>query len=100
VALTPVPLGDGATLAPPETLQDRLTAALARLEGDTDAISPGEEADDLALFARWCARPQTQRQGEVLFSDPHSGDLPQKELLRAIARTAAARIRQRAEPPA
>jgi excinuclease ABC subunit C len=100
VALTPVPLEDGATLAPPETLQDRLAAALRRLEGDTEAISPGEEIDHLALFARWCARPQTQREGEVLFSDPQTGDLPQKEMLRAIARTAAARIRQRAERPA
>jgi excinuclease ABC subunit C len=99
VAVMPVALGvssAGVALSGAGILEERLESALARLEAAGGAGSLEESADHLALWARWCARPQTQRAGEVLFADAETEEIPRKGLLRAIGRVAAARLQ--AEP--
>lgn len=88
MALVPVPLEPSVTDSSTDTLEVRLTKALATL----DAILPSRPStqqieDHLALFTRWCFRPAAKRAGEVIFADA-AGAVPHKPLLRAISRVA------------
>jgi hypothetical protein len=84
VAFAAIPLEPQAKLAVNnDVLEDRLAQAITELE------RAQQLCDHLSIFTRWYYRPQTKREGEVVFfpaeSDMHDTP-PKKLLLRAISR--------------
>jgi excinuclease UvrABC nuclease subunit len=90
VALAAVPLEPQAKLAvKSDVLEERLDLALAALEQAQQPGSRQQLCDHLSIFARWYYRPQTKREGEIVFfpAQPEAGGTPPKKLiLRAISR--------------
>ena len=76
----------------PESPEERMRRALARLEGES--VGGGDlpvTSDSLALFRRWYYRPEKQRTGEVFLPTGRSsgdGSWPVRRILRGAARVA------------
>ena len=68
-------------------LEERLQQTLAELTSPAAKSKPSTQtiSDHLCLFSRWFYRTQTQRIGELFFSDD-AGSLPHRQILRAISR--------------
>jgi hypothetical protein len=90
VAFAAIPLEPEAKLAVKnDVLEERLGVVLAELERTQHPGSRQQLCDHLSIFARWYYRPQTKREGEVIFFPAASekpSTPPAKLLLRAISR--------------
>ncbi len=90
VALAAVPLEPESKLtADKDILEERLARALATLEAEQRPGSRRQLCDALSIFARWYFRPQSKREGEIVFFPPETdpaATAPAKLVLRAISR--------------
>ena len=86
--LAPVPLGGSdegpTTVATPE---ERVLAAIARLEDGPGYSSTAELGDHLALLRRWYYRPEKQRAGAAFFREREAW--PVRQMVRAAAKLTA-----------
>ena len=93
VAATPLapasPDAGGSAAAPTiaESAEERLLAAIARLEDGGNAADTTELGDHLALLRRWYYRPEKQRAGVAFFRERDAW--PIRRMVRAAAKLAA-----------
>jgi excinuclease ABC subunit C len=88
--LAAVPLDDGTNTAPAAvalSAEERLLAAIARLEDGGTASDTTELGDHLALLRRWYYRPEKQRAGVAFFRERDAW--PIRRMVRAAAKLAA-----------
>jgi excinuclease ABC subunit C len=69
LAAVPLDGSDGAAPAAAESAEERLLAAIARLEDGGAASDTTELGDHLALLRRWYYRPEKQRAGVAFFRE-------------------------------
>jgi excinuclease UvrABC nuclease subunit len=101
MALEPVPedpaneikehLSDSSTKVPRPMLEARMEAALDQLSQSAIAPSTTVRQAHLALLKRWYYRPESKREGEIVFPDSE-GLWPIRSLLRAVGRVAAKKL--------
>ena len=88
--LAAVPLDGGAEAAAPavaESAEERMLAAIARLEDGGAAADTTELGDHLALLRRWYYRPEKHRAGVAFFRERDAW--PIRRMVRAAAKLAA-----------
>ncbi len=85
-AFAPVPMASSGLAEPAQTPDDRLRGALVALTREQGQSGKAELAEHQALFARWYFRPQTKREGELVWTDAGAQAIPAKLLLRVCAR--------------
>lgn len=88
--ISAVPLGaesGAASSAIAESAEERLLAAIARLETGSPAKDTTELGDHLALLRRWYYRPEKQRAGQAFFRERDAW--PVRRMIRAAAKLAA-----------
>ena len=94
-ALAAVPL-EAAGQGGQQTPDTRLREALVALEAARQPASKQEVCAHQALLARWYFRPQTKREGEIVFVEPGAESVALKPLLRACARVYRAHVERHA----
>lgn len=85
--LAAVPLGEGADDKAIASPDERMLAAVVKLEDGSSSADTTELGDHLALLHRWYYRPEKQRSGVVFFQERDAW--PVRKMVRAAAKLAA-----------
>ncbi|MGI4853403.1 MAG: hypothetical protein ACRYF4_05055 [Janthinobacterium lividum] len=85
--LAAVPLGGGTDDNAVASPEERMLAAVVKLEDGTSSADTTELGDHLALLRRWYYRPEKQRSGAVFFQEREAW--PVRKMVRAAAKLAA-----------